>query len=68
MDDWTRIFETFKPPWKIKRLERGYKIEDANKRSIVFVYSKGLSQDFKLPSDEEALIIVNPIAKMSKRK
>ena len=40
-DDWDRIFETFKRPWKIKPLERGYRIDDANKRPIVYVYSKG---------------------------
>ena len=67
-DDWDRIFETFKRPWKIKPLEKGYRIDDANKRPIVYVYSKGLSQDHKIPSDEEALIIVKAIAKMSKRR
>ena len=67
-DEWDRIFETFKRPWKIKRPEGGgYRIEDANKRVLLYVYPSHTS-DFLKPSEEEALIIVRAIAKMSKRK
>jgi hypothetical protein len=60
-DDWNRIFETFKPPWKIKRHSSGnYRIEDQNGRND--------TQNHKKPSEEEALMIVKAIAKMSKRK
>ena len=68
-DEWDRIFETFKRPWKIKRREGGgYRIEDANKRVLLYVYPKGKdTANHKKPSDEEALTIVKAIAKMSKR-
>jgi hypothetical protein len=68
-DDWDRIFETFKPPWKIKRHTSGnYRIEDQNGRVLLWVYPKGNDrQNHKKPSEEEALTIVKAIAKMSKR-
>lgn len=67
-DDWDRILETFKPPWKIKRpTGGGYRIEDKNKRVLLYVYPSHTSDFFK-PSEEEALTIVKAIAKMSKRK
>jgi len=70
-DDWDRILETFKPPWKIKRhaTSGNYWIEDKNGRVLLWVYPKGNdTQNHKKPSDEEALMIVKAIAKMSKRK
>ena len=39
-DEWDRLFETFQRPWKIKRPEGGgYRIEDANKRVLLYVYA-----------------------------
>ena len=70
-DDWDRILETFKPPWKIKRhaTSGNYWIEDKNGRVLLWVYPKGNdTQNHKKPSDEEALMIVKAIAKMSKRQ
>jgi len=70
-DDWDRILETFKPPWKIKRhaTSGNYWIEDKNGRVLLWVYPKGNdTQNHKKPSDEEALMIVKAITKMSKRK
>jgi len=69
-DDWDRILETFKPPWKIKRHTSGnYRIEDQTGRVLLWVYPKGNdTANHKKPSEEEALTIVKAIAKMSKRK
>jgi hypothetical protein len=68
-DEWDRILETFPRPWKIKhRKDGGYRVEDKNGRVLVYVYPQGRTQDFKRPSDEEALTIVRAIAKMSRRK
>ena len=62
--------ETFHRPWKIKRHTSGnYWIEDKNGRVLLWVYPKGNdAPNHKKPSDEEALMIVKAIAKMSKRK
>ena len=70
VDDWERIFETFKRPWKIKHTEKGgYRIEDANRRVLLYVYPQNnQTNNYHMPSDEEALMIVKAIAKMSKRK
>ena len=69
-DEWDRLFETFARPWSIKRHASGnYRIEDRNGRVICWVYPKGNdTANHKKPSDEEALMIVKAIAKMSKRK
>lgn len=69
-DEWDRLFETFARPWKIKRHTSGnYRVEDRNGRVICWVYLKGNdTANHKKPSDEEALMIVKAIAKMSKRK
>jgi len=70
-DDWDRILETFKPPWKIKRhaTSGNYWIEVQHGRVLLWVYSKGNdTQNHKKPTDEEALTIVKAIAKMSKRQ
>jgi hypothetical protein len=69
-DEWDRIFETFERPWKIKHHTSGnYRIEDKNGRVICWVYPKGMdAQNHKKSSEEEALMIVKAIAKMSKRK
>lgn len=69
-DEWDRIFETFKRPWKIKHTERGaHPIEDADKRVLLYVYPQNnQTSNYKMPSDEEALLIVKAIAKMSKRR
>ena len=38
-DDWDRILETFKPPWKIKHHTSGnYWIEDKEGRVLLCVY------------------------------
>jgi len=40
-DDWDRILETFKPPWKIKRHEScNYWIEDEEALTIVKAIAK----------------------------
>ena len=69
-DDWDRIFETLKRPWKIKHPDKGgYRIEDANKRVLLYVYPQNnQTMNYKMPSEEETLMIVKAIAKMSKRK
>ena len=69
-DEWDRIFETFKRPWKIKRhTSDNYRIEERSGRAICWVYQKGNdTQNHKMPSEEEALMIVKAIAKMSKRR
>ena len=68
-DEWDRIFETFTRPWKIRRHSSGnYRVEDKNGRVLLWVYPKGNdTANHKKPSDEEALMIVKAIAKMSKR-
>jgi hypothetical protein len=69
-DEWDRIFETFKRPWKIVHHKSGnYYLKDVNDRVICWVYPKGAdTSNHKMPTEEEALMIVRAIAKMSKRK
>lgn len=68
-DEWDRILETFPRPWKIKyRKDGGYRVEDKNGRTLVYVYPQGATRDHKRPSEEEALMIVKAIAKMSRQK
>ena len=62
-DDWDRIFETFKRPWKIRHTEKGgYRIEDANKRVLLYVYPQNnQTMNYKMSSKEEALRVAPQI-------
>jgi hypothetical protein len=55
-DEWDRLFETFKRPWKIKHHTGGnYSIQDADRRVICWVYPRGTdTANHKKPSEEEA--------------
>jgi hypothetical protein len=67
---WSRIFRTFRRPWKIKhRKDGGFWIEAANGRVLLYVYPRrDNNPEFRKPDDEEALDIVRAIARLSKRR
>jgi hypothetical protein len=69
-DDWAQVLSIFKPPWRILRRENGaVRIEDAAQRPFVFIHHRGLDwQNWKKPSEEEAVLVAKAIAKMSKQE
>ena len=57
---WSRIFRTFRRPWKIKhRLGGGFWIKSANRRVLLYVYpQRENNPEWRKPHEEEALDIV----------
>ena len=57
---WSRLFKTFRRPWKIKHRDGGgFWIEAADGRVLLYVYPKQNNNPvFAKPDEEEALDIV----------
>jgi hypothetical protein len=59
----------FPPPWTVEEIPGGFKVVDANKQAIAYVYSRENAGDAhiaKVLTEDEARRIANNIAKLPK--
>jgi hypothetical protein len=57
----------FPPPWTVDKIPGGFKVVDANKQAIAYVYSRETSDDANIANvltDDEAWRIASNIAKL----
>ena len=57
----------FPPPWSVKRIRGGFKVLDANRQSLAYVYSretKGAAGIAGVLTEDEARRIASNIAKI----